>query len=70
MFFTDGLTEARDGTSRMGDARFLRTIADTKTAGAVAVIDEIHKLIRSLADGVEDDVAVLAVGSAELVVQS
>jgi sigma-B regulation protein RsbU (phosphoserine phosphatase) len=64
VFFTDGLTEARDGAGRVGDARFLDAIAHTNPAGAAAVIDEIHKLIRALGDGVDDDVAVLAVGSA------
>ena len=63
VFFTDGLTEARDGAARMGEARFLDTFA-LKPAGAAVVVDEIHQLIRALGDGVEDDVAVLAVGQA------
>ena len=65
VFYTDGLTEARDGASRIGDTRVLDMIARTKTARAVAVIDQIEGLIRALGDGVEGDIAVLVVGSAK-----
>jgi hypothetical protein len=44
--------------------RFIDTITGTQPAGPAAVVDEVRKVIGALGDGVEDDVAVLALGSA------
>jgi sigma-B regulation protein RsbU (phosphoserine phosphatase) len=63
VFFTDGLTEAREGAARTGDRRMLEVIAERRTGTAAEILDGILAMIHALDDGVEDDVAVLVVGN-------
>ncbi|RAU96621.1 histidine kinase [Mycobacterium colombiense] len=65
MLYTDGLTEASTGVGRERfDDRgaLLRFATSHAPATAPAIVDAVHALLDDLGSGVEDDVAVLAVG--------
>lgn len=65
VLYTDGLTEARTGTgaARYDDEHALLDFAAAHSPStAVAVTDEIRSLLSSFGSGLEDDVAVLALG--------
>ncbi len=65
MLYSDGLTEARTGVGaeRYNDAdallRFAQAHAPTSSE---AIIDAVGELLKTFGDGVEDDVALLALG--------
>jgi phosphoserine phosphatase RsbU/P len=65
VMYTDGLTEARIGT---GSARYddhdalLEFAADHSPATATAIVEAIKALLGSFGSGLEDDVAVMALG--------
>lgn len=65
MLYTDGLTEASTGVGRERfDDRgaLLRFAASHAPATASAIVEAVHTLLDGLGSGVEDDVAVLALG--------
>ncbi|MGV0792231.1 PP2C family protein-serine/threonine phosphatase [Mycolicibacterium sp. XJ1819] len=64
VFYTDGLTEARTGvgTERYGDDALVEFAAAHASSGPAAIVGAIRGLLDSLGSGVEDDVAVLALG--------
>lgn len=65
VLYTDGLTEARigTGTERFDDAGALLAFARSRAAnGAVAIVDDMRRLLSSFGTGLEDDAAVLALG--------
>lgn len=66
LLYTDGLTEARTsgaaGRGRYGDEALLALAAELAPATAETAIAAIIALLRDLGDGVDDDVAVLALG--------
>jgi sigma-B regulation protein RsbU (phosphoserine phosphatase) len=64
LLFTDGLTEARAGPSpgRYGQEALRDLAASLAPASPATVTAAIITLLDRLADGVEDDTAVLAVG--------
>jgi sigma-B regulation protein RsbU (phosphoserine phosphatase) len=66
MLYSDDLTEARTGTGTErfdDDGALLRFAADHCPTAASTIIDEIRALLDDLGGGVEDDVAVLALGA-------
>ena len=62
LLYTDGLTEARTGSGRdrYGDQALQAFAAGLAPATAAAAIDAITALLEGLGDGLDDDVAVLA----------
>jgi sigma-B regulation protein RsbU (phosphoserine phosphatase) len=65
VLYTDGLTEALTGVRRErydDEGALLRFAKSHAPATASAVVEAIHALVDSLGSGVEDDVAVLALG--------
>ena len=62
LLYTDGLTEARtgEGRERYGDQALRAFAAGIAPATAAAAIDAITALLEGLGDGLDDDVAVLA----------
>lgn len=65
LLYTDGLTEASTGVghARYDDRGALLRFAKTHSpTSAVAVVDAVQSLLKRLGDGVEDDLAVLALG--------
>jgi sigma-B regulation protein RsbU (phosphoserine phosphatase) len=63
--YTDGLTEARigAGSARYDDHDALLEFAATHgPATAAAIVEEIRALLGSFGSGLEDDVAVMALG--------
>lgn len=65
VFYTDGLTEACTGVGRQRyDDRgaLLRFAKSHAPAAASAIVEAVHALLDGLGSGVEDDVAVLALG--------
>ncbi len=62
LLYTDGLTEARtgEGRQRYGDQALLAFAAGLAPATATTAISAISALLEGLGDGLDDDVAVLA----------
>ena len=62
LLYTDGLTEARTGRGRdrYGEQALRAFAAGIAPATAAAAIDAITALLEGLGDGLDDDVAVLA----------
>lgn len=64
VLYTDGLTEARTGARRYDDdGALLRFAAEHSPSTASAAIASLRELLAELAAGVEDDVALLAIGA-------
>ncbi|OWA07642.1 histidine kinase [Streptomyces sp. CS159] len=66
LLYTDGLTEARTGpdrTSLYGDDALLAFVTDHAGAPPEEMIQALAGLLRGLGDGVDDDTALLALGS-------
>lgn len=64
LLYTDGLTEARTGPrrDRFGDEALRAFAAGVAPATATAAVSAIITLLDSFGDGLDDDVAVLALG--------
>jgi phosphoserine phosphatase RsbU/P len=65
VLYTDGLTEARMGmgTARYDDHDALLDFAEAQSpASASTIVDAIRTLLRSFGTGLEDDVAIMALG--------
>ena len=65
MLYTDGLTEARTGveTARFDDDGALLRFAEAHgPTTARQIVDDIEQLLARLAEGVQDDAAILAIG--------
>ena len=64
LFYTDGLTEARTGSgrARYGDQALRAFAASIAPATASETVREITALLARFGDGLDDDVAVLALG--------
>jgi sigma-B regulation protein RsbU (phosphoserine phosphatase) len=67
LLYTDGLTEARTNTvgGRYGDEAlhvFAASLAPASAASAASVVAAVTTLLEELGDGVQDDVALLALG--------
>lgn len=60
VFHTDGLTEARYGSTRFGASRLIESLGSSCGRGAGYIVDHVRELMSELAAGIEDDVAVLA----------
>ena len=62
LLYTDGLTEARtgEGRERYGDQALRAFAAGIAPATATTAIDAISVLLEGLGDGLDDDIAVLA----------
>ena len=65
VLYTDGLTEARTGieTARFDDDGALLRFAQSRgPTTARRIVDDIEQLLAELADGVQDDAAIFALG--------
>jgi phosphoserine phosphatase RsbU/P len=62
LFYTDGLTDARTGTARAryGDQALGDFAASLAPTSATSAVSAIIALLDGFADGLDDDVAVLA----------
>jgi sigma-B regulation protein RsbU (phosphoserine phosphatase) len=64
ILYSDGLTEARTGTAddRYGQNALQTFVSDLAPTTAPAVVAALTKLLDAFRDGLDDDVAVLALG--------
>jgi sigma-B regulation protein RsbU (phosphoserine phosphatase) len=61
VLYTDGVTEARTGNQRYGVDAVLEFANDLAPAGASAVIEAFVGLLDGFGDGLEDDIAIMAI---------
>ena len=61
LLYTDGLTEARTSTGRYGDEALRDFISDRRPATAAQTVAALTALLDSFSQGLEDDVAILAI---------
>lgn len=64
VLYTDGLTEARTGVGRerFSEAALMEFVAARSPTTAATIVNELRSLLESLGEGVEDDVAAMAIG--------
>jgi sigma-B regulation protein RsbU (phosphoserine phosphatase) len=66
LFYSDGVTEARDGQEFFGDDRLATTLSAAMGLGASAAVELIETTVLNFAGELNDDLAVLAVRSNDI----